>query len=125
MQKEVHETAAKEHLKIAEEYDRKMQEEAEMNRKTGLRAVASQNYFYAGINAVEAVLAAKQIHSFSHESRNRNMAENPGLFSSEIYGLYNEIERDIRNKVAYRGTNGKMYEKLKEFACLANKEAGL
>lgn len=125
MQKEVHETAAVEHLKIAEAYDEKTRAETEINRKTGLRTVASQNYFYSGINAVEAILAAKQAHSFNHESRARNMAENPGLFSRELYGAYTEIERNIRNKVAYRGTNGQMYDKIKEFARLANKEAAL
>lgn len=116
MKREVHLTAAKEHLKIADDCNKKMQDERDENKKIGLRTAASQNYFYAGINAIEAVLAGKGIHSFNHESRNRNMAENPQLFDEELYALYNEIDRDIRNKVAYKGLNGRRYEKMKEFA---------
>jgi len=116
MKTEIHTIAAKEHLKIAEEYDKKVQQEQDENRKIGLRIVASQNYFYAGINAIEANLSAKGIHSFNHENRNRNMAENPQLFNQGLYELYNDIDRDIRNKVAYRGLNGKKYLRMKIFA---------
>ncbi len=116
MKKEIHITATKEHFKIAEEYDEKMTKEKDENKKIALRTVASQNYFYAGINAIEAIFAGKDIHSFNHESRNRNMAENPDLFDDELYRLYNDVDRDIRNKVAYRGLNGRMYERVKLFA---------
>lgn len=116
MRKEVHITAAKEHFKVANDYNKKMEEEKDENKKIALRTVASQNYFYSGINAIEAILAGKDIHSFNHESRNRNMAENPNLFDDELYRIYNEVDRDIRNKVAYRGLNGKMYERMKKFA---------
>jgi len=116
MKKEIHLMAAKEHFNVAESYDKKMQEEKDENKKTALRTVASQNYFYAGMNAIEAILAGKDIHSFNHESRNRNMAENPNLFDDELYKLYNDVDRDLRNKVAYRGLNGGMYKRMKEFA---------
>lgn len=116
MKKETHVTAAKEHLKIADDYDEKMLKEKEEEKKIGLRTVASQNYFYAGINAIEAVLAGFGSHSFSHENRNRNIAENPSLFSDELYKLYDEVDRDLRNKVAYRGLNGDKYRRVKEFA---------
>ncbi len=119
MKKEVHIVAAKEHFKVAEDYNKRMKEEKEENKKIALRTVASQNYFYAGINAIEAILAGKDIHSFNHESRNRGIAENPGLFDDELYRVYNEVDRDIRNKVAYRGLNGKMYERMKKFATKA------
>lgn len=119
MKKQIHLTAAKEHFKVAKGYDKEMSEEKDENNKIALRTVASQNYFYAGVNAIEAALAGKDIHSFNHESRNRNMAENPGLFDDELYRSYNEVDRDIRNKVAYRGLNGKMYERMKEFAAKA------
>ena len=119
MKREIHLTAAKEHFKIASDYDKKMVGEKDENKKIGLRTVASQNYFYAGINAIEAVLAGKGVHSFSHESRNRNMAENPGLIDDELYRIYNEVDRDIRNKVAYRGLNGEMYKRMKSFGSKA------
>lgn len=121
MKKEIHTIAYNEHLKIGDEYDKKVVLEKDENRKIALRIVALQNYFYAGINAIEASLANKDIHSFSHENRNRNMAENPQMFSDELYKLYNEIDRELRNKVAYRGFNGKNYEKIKEFAKTAAK----
>jgi len=119
MRKEIHFIAAKEHFDIAKNYDKKMKEEKDENKKIALRTVASQNYFYAGINAIESILAGKDVHSFNHENRNRNVAENIGLFDDELYRLYNEVDRDIRNKVAYRGLNGKKYEKVKEFSSKA------
>ena len=54
--------AAKEHFNVAESYDKKMQEEKDENKKIALRTVASQNYFYAGMNAIEAILAGKDTH---------------------------------------------------------------
>lgn len=119
MKKEVHIIAAGEHFKVANDYDKKMKEEKNENKKIALRTIATQNYFYAGINAIEAILAGKDIHSFNHESRNRNMAENPGLVDDELYRLYNDVDRDLRNKVAYRGLNGEMYKRMKEFATKA------
>ena len=119
MKREIHITAAKEHFKVAEDYNKKMTKEKDEDKKNASRTVASQNYFYAGINAIEAIFAGKDIHSFNHESRNRNMAENPVLFDDELYRIYNDVDRDIRNKVAYRGLNGKMYERVKLFATKA------
>lgn len=116
MKKEIHVTAAKEHFKVAEDYDKMMKEEKDMDKKVAFRTIASQNYFYAGTNAIEAIFAGKDVHSFNHENRNRNMAENVALFDDELYRIYNDVERDIRNKVAYRGLNGKMYERVKMFA---------
>lgn len=116
MKREIHVTAANEHFKLAEDYDIKISKEKDENKKIAFRTVASHNYFYAGINAIEAIFAGKEIHSYNHENRNRNMAENPEMFDDEIYRLYNEVDRDLRNKVAYRGFNGKMYEKVKLFA---------
>lgn len=116
MKKEIHTIAAKEHLSIAIEYDEKMKTQKDANGKTALMTVASQNYFYAAINSVEAVLAGKDIHSFHHENRMRNMAENTELFDDELYSLYNDVERDIRNKVAYRGYNGELYKNIKDLA---------
>ena len=96
-----------------------MEEEKDKDKRIALRTVASQNYFYAGINAIEAIFAGKEIHSFNHENRNRNMAENPELFDDELYRLYNDADRDLRNKVAYKGLNGEMYKKVMEFATKA------
>jgi len=79
MNAEIHTIAAKEHFETAEKYDEKIGEEKDENRKTALRTVASQNYFYAGINAIEPMLAKISTHSFNHENRNRNMAEHPEI----------------------------------------------
>ncbi len=116
MKQEIHLIASKEHFKIATEYNNKMNTEQSINKKTALMTVAAQNYFYAGVNAIEALLAAVAVHSFNHNNRNRNIAEHPNIFDTETYKLYNEIDRNIRNKVAYRGRNGKMYAKVKLFA---------
>lgn len=87
MKKEIHITAAKEHIKVADDYDSTTTKEKDENKKIALRIVASQNYFYAGINAFEAILAGKDIHSFNHENRNRNLTENPDLFDEGLFRL--------------------------------------
>ena len=35
------------------------------------------------------------------------------IFSDEIFDLFKKVDRDERNKVAYRGENGQMYEDIK------------
>jgi len=121
MEEKIHRGAAKSHFKVAEEYDKKFREEKDSDEKKINRIVAAQNYFYAAINAIEAVFA-KEIkqHSFNHENRTRKFVENQNLFSDEIAGLFIDIDRNERNKVAYRGENGQMYENIKKLANLLN-----
>src|SRR3989339_796497 len=111
MKYEIHLEAAKGHQKIAEEYDLKYTNEKNEDKRVALRTVASQNYFYAAINAIEAVFAKElNEHSFNHENRYRKFIENQKLFSDDISALFIKVDRDERNKVAYRGENGQMYE---------------
>ena len=117
MEEKIHKGVAKEHFKIAEEYDKKFREDEE-NKKIN-RIVAAQNYFYSAINAIETIFARElKQHSFNHENRYRKVFENRNLFSDEIRGLFEAVDRDERNKVAYKGENGKMYENIKKLAKL-------
>ena len=112
----IHKESAKEHFRIAKELDKKYTLEKNQNKKIAIRTVAAQNYFYARINVIEAILAIKELHSFNHENRARKVFENPDLFNEEILTLFNLVDRDIRNKIAYRGENGEKYKNIKKFA---------
>lgn len=124
MDYQTHYSVAKAHFSIAEEYDLKFRKGTD---KTVNMIVAAQNYFYAAINAIEAKLAKElELHSYSHENRLRKVLENRQLFSQQIITLFEKVERDERNKVAYRGKNGKMYEDIKKLAKeLIQNETGL
>lgn len=117
MEENIHKGVAKEHFKIAEEYDKKFREDKE-NKEIN-RIVATQNYFYSAINAIETIFARElKQHSFNHENRYRKVFENRNLFSDEIRSLFETVDRDERNKVAYKGENGKMYDNIKKLAKL-------
>lgn len=119
MKSEVHKAAVEEYFRIAEDVDKKHAAEKEESNKTALMVVAAQNYFYAAVNCIEAVFASKlKTHSFSHDDRMRKIIENRVLFSKEITELYDLVDRDQRNKVTYRGENGKKYENIKKLANL-------
>lgn len=121
MNENVHKGVAKEHFKVAEEYNHKFEAETDEEKKKINRIVAAQNYFYSAINAIEAVFAKElKQHSFNHENRYRKFVENQKLFSNEIVDLFTKVDRDERNKVAYRGENGQMYEDIKKLAKLLN-----
>lgn len=119
MNENIHRGVAKAHFNIAEECDQKFRAVDDEEKKKINRIVAAQNYFYSAINAIEAVFARdlKQ-HSFNHENRYRKVFENRGLFSDEVVSLFETVDRDERNKVAYKGENGKMYENIKKLAKL-------
>lgn len=119
MEEAVHREAAKLYFAVAEEQDKKFDEEKENNKKTAAMIVAAQNYFYSAVNVIEAVLCReKKEHSFSHENRSWKIKENRTVFSEEILELYEVVDRDVRNKVAYRGKNGALYKKIKKLAQL-------
>ncbi len=119
----IHRIAAREHFATAERLDVEHNQEKENNKRIALRTVAAQNYFYASINAIECLFAEKiEQHSFNHENRMRKMIENPPLFSQEVLTLYELVDRDLRNKVAYKGENGQKYETVKKLAKLLVKE---
>lgn len=122
MNKDVHLIAAKAHLAIAEEYDKKLASSS-ADEKEALRTVAAQNYFYALTNFIEAKLAEKEVHSFNHENRMKHMIAQQNLFTTELIKGYDDVSA-IRGKVAYRAKNGKDYAKLKTTALLASKEVG-
>lgn len=119
MNENIHNGVAKAHFKIAEDYDKKFREETHEEQKKINRIVAAQNYFYSAINAIEAVFAKElKQHSFNHENRYRKFVENQKLFSDEISALFIKVDRDERNKVAYKGENGQMYEDMRKLAKL-------
>jgi hypothetical protein len=116
MNEKVHKLAAQEYIKVARDYDKLCLEEKEEDRKTALRVVAAQNYFYAAVNAIEAVLAKRMLHSYSHENRLAKLLENSQDFDDSVVELYPLVDRNERNKVAYRGENGKLYKNIKKMA---------
>ena len=127
MLKTAHIEAAKAHYKIAEECRKRLEEEKDPQKKVGLRTVAAQNYFYAGINAIEA---DSIIHSTNHEERLVNVERNYTKFKhpSEIHIKYNPLlasSEKYRKKVAYKGENGNKFLALVEFATICIKEIGL
>ncbi len=125
MRARIHFIAAKHHFKIAEVLDKRCQNENNIDEKIALRTVAAQNYFYASINFIEYLFAEKlEQHSFNHENRMRKMLEHRSLFSEEIVELYELVDRDLRNKVAYRGENGKKYNAMRKLARLLFGENG-
>ncbi len=121
MEEKVHLFAAQEYFKVAEAKNQEYENESNQDRSTALRIVAAQNYFYSIVNAIEAILATKEEHSFNHENRMSKILEYRNLFSDEVVDLYQQIERDQRNKVTYRGQNGEMYENIKKLAQLLHK----
>ena len=119
MNENIHKGVAKAHFKVAEEYDQKFRKEINEEKRKVNRIVAAQNYFYSAINIIEAVFARElEQHSFNHENRYRKVFENRNLFSDKIIGLFETVDRNERNKVAYKGENGKMYEHIKKLARL-------
>ena len=129
MLKITHIEAAKAHYEVAEEYKKKSEEEKDPQKKIGLRTVAAQNYFYAGINAIEAVLADSIVHSADHEERLVNIERNYTKFKNpqEIHIKYLPLLKSsekYRSKVAYKGENGNKFLSLIEFAKVCMKEIG-
>lgn len=117
MDENIHKGVAKAHFSVAEEYDQKFRDDGNEEKKKINRIVAAQNYFYSAINAIEAVFARElEQHSFNHENRYRKFVENQNLFSDEIFNLFRKVDRDERNKVAYKGENGQMYRDIKKLA---------
>ena len=120
MEERIHKGVAEAHYRIAEAYNTKIIGTTE-NKKIN-RIVAAQNYFYAIINAIEAVFAKElDQHSFNHENRYRKILEYNYLFSEDILDLFKKVDRNERNKVAYKGQNGSMYEHIKKLANLVIK----
>lgn len=122
MNGDIHKQAAKSHFEIAEEFNQnqKQKNESDENKKKAYTIVSAQNYFYCSINVIEYVLfKEKKEHSFNHENRFRKVKEYFDIFPSEFVELYDKVDRDLRNKVAYRGENSKKFQTIKELANLA------
>lgn len=119
MEFNIHKEVSELHFNIAEKYDKIFREESDIDKKKINMVVAAQNYFYSSINAIEAVFARDLTqHSFNHENRFRKLIQYRTLFSDEIVSLFEKVDRDQRNKVAYRGENGKLYKDIKDLAKL-------
>lgn len=124
MEEKVHLWTAKLHFEIAEQKNKEYEVEKDQTKRTALRIVAAQNYFYAAINWIESFFARNKEHSFSHENRMSRVYESRPYFGEDIVSLYQEVERDQRNKVTYRGENGPKYENIKELARLLREKYG-
>jgi len=121
MNENVHRLAAERHFEMASKCDEDFNKEKAKDTKTALMVAAAQNFFYAATNAIEAVLARKNLHSFNHEDRLNKMLENADLFDDNIIRSYMDLisfGESYRAKVAYRGENGEKYKKLKQIASL-------
>jgi succinate dehydrogenase flavin-adding protein (antitoxin of CptAB toxin-antitoxin module) len=113
----IHKEAAKIHFRIAKEEYEKFLEEKDKDMKKAIMIVAAQNYFYCSINIIEFIFAKeKKEHSFNHENRFRKLKENYNFFSEDFITLFDEVDRDLRNKVAYRAENGEKFKKLRKLA---------
>ena len=115
MDEKTHAGAAICFLKLAETADNSF---TETGKKEWMIA-ASQNYFYAGINAIEAMLARGKtpMHPHSHESRSEAMSASSFFTSPEIHlHILVSSSSGSRIKTGYKGVNGENYKKLKEFA---------
>ena len=117
MRFQVHKIAAEYHFRIASELDMKISVGKNIDEKDAARVVAAQNYFYSAVNIIESVLAKNfERHSFNQENRLRLMIEHRDIFSDEILEIYEVVDRNLRNKVAYRGENGPKYKGIKLLA---------
>ncbi|MBI4453649.1 hypothetical protein HY636_03320 [Candidatus Woesearchaeota archaeon] len=121
MEQETHKRAAEIHYEIAVKHHNLFISTISTEKKANM-VVASQNYFYCIINFVEMIFAKTNEHSFNHENRHRKIAEKSDLFSTQFKGLFEEVDRNLRNKVAYKGENGDKYAVIKELAELSMKE---
>lgn len=125
MKAEEHKEIAQTYFDIAESKNKEYEIEADPVKKKALMIVAAQNYFYGGISVIEFILASIKtpVHPFSHEDRMRKVMEFRAEFKNDkLVELFDDVDRDIRNKVAYRGENGEHYKLVKEFANEAMKE---
>lgn len=121
MNENVHRIAAIRHFEMADRCDEDFDKEKNKDRKTALMVAAAQNFFYVATNAIESVLARKNLHSYNHEDRLNKMLENAELFDDNIIRSYMDLisyGESYRAKVAYRGENGEKYKKLKQIASL-------
>ncbi|MFH1682971.1 MAG: hypothetical protein ABIA37_04195 [Candidatus Woesearchaeota archaeon] len=122
MEKKIHLRTAKVYFAVAEEKNEEYEQEKEEDKQIALRIVAAQNYFYCAVNLIEAILADKEEHSFSHDNRMSKMREYSNSFTKDVFELYDLVDRSQRNKVTYRGENGPKYENIKRLARLLVKE---
>lgn len=124
MEETIHLLAAEDYYQIAEEKNTIYEQEKVAQKRIALRVVAAQNYFYASINFLEAVLATLKEHSYNHENRLSKVLERRLILGEEIVQLYFLIERDQRNKVTYRGENGEKYDNIRKLARLLHQKDG-
>lgn len=105
-----------------------MDKELDEKNKREYRKVASQNYFYSAIEALEYILkkAGISIYSInSHKDRLETVKKNSNLFknaASLILKFEIMINYDYRRKVAYKGENGNKFVLVKEFAQICQNE---
>ncbi|MBI5389231.1 hypothetical protein HZB01_02520 [Candidatus Woesearchaeota archaeon] len=120
--------AAKRYYTIAHNIEEEITAETDETKKKELRKVAAQNYFYAGIEAIESVLKKSGVSLYfitDHRERLRLLQQNSRNFKDPVtivlkYELM--INYDYRRKVAYKGENGNKFIAVREFAQSCLKE---
>lgn len=119
--------ASKEFYQVAQAMEEKMNKETDPEKKTALRMVAAQCYFYAAVEAIESVLSNAGITVENHRDRIRKIEQNYRLFKNpnDLLTKHKIITQEglnYRRKVGYRGENGNKFVILKEFGEIAQKE---
>ena len=124
MKSDEHKAIAQLYFEVAKSKDKEYEIEADPVKKKALMVVAAQNYFYGAINVIDFIFAGIKtpVHPFNHENRMRSLLEFRLEFNDRLIELFDKVDRDTRNKVAYRGENGKHYKLVKELANEAMKE---
>ena len=100
----------KQHLEIAEDFFQRAFDAKTVPCK-------AQNYFYAAINFIEAMLSRYNIHSYSHDDREKKILEIllSKDYPREILQKYIAL-RSARGLSGYRGVNGENLRTIEEAA---------
>ncbi len=119
--------ASKEFFQIATAMEERMNKEPDAEKKTALRMVAAQCYFYAAVEAIESVLGDAGVTVKDHRDRIRKIEQNYRLFKNpnDLLTKHKIITQEglnYRRRVAYRGENGNKFITLKEFGEISQKE---
>ena len=119
--------ASKEFFQVATATEERMNKEPNTEKKTALRMVAAQCYFYAAVEAIESILGNAGIIVENHQDRIRKIEQNYRLFKNpnDLLTKHKIITQEGLNylrRVAYRGENGNKFIALKEFGEISQKE---
>ena len=112
---------AKLYYQLGQQAELLIDRETSEENRASIRKVSAQNYFYAGICAIEYLLKIKAKIGVSqisnHREREKIMKRNHAIFKNKnLIFKYNQIITSIRIRTAYEGKNGNDFAIMKEFA---------